>query len=77
MLWLTRSLIYIDVVPNAGTWIEIYTGFAVRNVTSRSFPTRERGLKFIGIGQGKQFVESFPTRERGLKFHAIKKKNYG
>ena len=34
----------------------------------RSFPTRERGLKFGCVIDATDNRMSFPTRERGLKF---------
>ena len=35
------------VVPHAGTWIEIHDNRIVKVEESASFPTRERGLKFM------------------------------
>ena len=34
----------------------------------KSFPTRERGLKYWYWGDKEVAVMSFPTRERGLKY---------
>ena len=33
-----------------------------------SFPTRERGLKYIKVTEIARTSPSFPTRERGLKY---------
>ena len=38
----------IQVVPHEGTWIEIYGNRAYMPMY-QSFPTRERGLKFIVV----------------------------
>ena len=54
------------VVPHAGTWIEIYVQCKCNNIFA-SFPTRERGLKYIHINMLFNSTPSFPTRERGLK----------
>ena len=55
------------VVPHAGTWIEI-TGVVGGDVTAvSSFPTRERGLKYLTHMYIHGMKVSFPTRERGLK----------
>ena len=35
------------VVPHAGTWIEILVHMTASDAHSMSFPTRERGLKFV------------------------------
>ena len=37
------------VVPHAGTWIEITYG-RKKQMLTRSFPTRERGLKSVKYG---------------------------
>ena len=44
-----RSNTEISVVPHAGTWIEIQTE-RQRLQTMKSFPTRERGLKYTLCG---------------------------
>ena len=44
----TAFLILPVVVPHAGTWIEI-KHLTERYYTSPSFPTRERGLKYLSI----------------------------
>ena len=38
------------VVPHAGTWIEIWIKELAKNTIFLSFPTRERGLKLLGLG---------------------------
>ena len=54
------------VVPHAGTWIEMILVMITRKC-SQSFPTRERGLKFVEKSGELAEGLSFPTRERGLK----------
>ena len=54
------------VAPFAGAWIEIFV-IVVISVWTVSLPSRERGLKFDGKGEGVVWVESLPSRERGLK----------
>ena len=62
-----RLLIAKSVVPHAGTWIEIACSNGDRE-SLRSFPTRERGLKFLfELYCFSLATSSFPTRERGLK----------
>ena len=45
MFWRHLKASNYDVVPHAGTWIEIHKPDIYCNVGG-SFPTRERGLKF-------------------------------
>ena len=54
------------VVPHEGTWIEIPTN-PEKPPDTRSFPTRERGLKWDYPIDCIRLEPSFPTRERGLK----------
>ena len=54
------------VVPFAGTWIETEKVYMPRSA-SRSFPSRERGLKLPSCSLTVTEVMSFPSRERGLK----------
>ena len=54
------------VVPHAGTWIEIMF-VALMTSANSSFPTRERGLKYVEHQEVMMSELSFPTRERGLK----------
>ena len=54
------------VVPHEGTWIEI-DGIRSFGFRYTSFPTRERGLKWLNNGKILDGDKSFPTRERGLK----------
>ena len=56
-----------SVVPHAGTWIEIASGVGAWTCP-RSFPTRERGLKYMIVIVRVCNSLSFPTRERGLKY---------
>ena len=61
-----EALGFDSVVPHEGTWIEINITFPLLSLTM-SFPTRERGLKYMVEGQLVDLNGSFPTRERGLK----------
>ena len=58
------------VVPHAGTWIEIEI-VVVNTQCTTSFPTRERGLKYVLIESAPIITMSFPTRERGLKSYPV------
>ena len=61
-----ENLDMFAVVPFAGTWIEIF-GNSLHATTFKSFPSRERGLKFDNSGKIRILITSFPSRERGLK----------
>ena len=50
-----RPFVSIKVVPHAGTWIEIIHGEDAR-LPDRSFPTRERGLKYCQSFQSQNLL---------------------
>ena len=61
----------LQVVPHAGTWIEITLYFCNTDryrVVPHAGTWIEIRLCFI---DKKKFLKSFPTRERGLKYHFI------
>ena len=58
---------YREVAPHAGAWVETPTTAARPTPSSRSPPTRGRGLKLRHAVAGSMVVESPPTRGRGLK----------
>ncbi len=55
------------VAPFAGAWIEIKSARESYAKTTRSHPSRVRGLKFAYIGEPNFARESHPSRVRGLK----------
>ncbi len=61
------------VVPHEGTWIEMQTHIWTDESERSSFPTRERGLKFLDEMKMTGGPLSFPTRERGLKLSIIRR----
>ena len=54
------------VVPLVGTWIEIFVG-EIGTKVFKSFPSWERGLKFLQHTKMETLQTSFPSWERGLK----------
>ena len=54
------------VAPFTGAWIEI--DFHLKDIgRKKSLPSRERGLKYVGLNLLQTGIKSLPSRERGLK----------
>ena len=60
-----------EVVPLVGTWIEINTPDISWQISNKSFPLWERGLKSSRTGGSWSAARSFPLWERGLKFGSV------
>ena len=71
MLRLSQGPYHRIVAPFTGAWIEI--GFpAVKERSTPSLPSRERGLKYYREQVIDRICWSLPSRERGLKYDGDK-----
>ncbi len=61
------ELVFIEVTPYAGVWIETLTMLQAWAIKSGSLPTRECGLKLFLVLHVRFCCTSLPTREGGLK----------
>ena len=74
-VWIEINLLYkycnaVAVTPFAGVWIEMPCACEPPVTAAPSLPSRECGLKLIGVLSNHSFVVSLPSRECGLKSYA-------